>query len=155
MNEQKQNELKKNNNNAIRSIGYVFQEFWKEKPFTNLLGTIDEFFSKSFLPESFKVRMKEYDQYYLLEAELPGIKKDQISITTLENSLTISISHSEQHTYNNELKKVFHRQSTVNTASRTIPFYKPINPNKIKGRYENGLLKLQVPKLKGKKVHIE
>ena len=71
-------------------------------PFNRRAREIESFFDKmfdsdfpfSFLnPSDMKVDIKEYEKEYVLEAEIPGVNKEQIHIDYQQNYLTISVEN--------------------------------------------------------------
>jgi len=124
-------------------------------PFGNLLHVIDEFFRNSMLKPGFRVATRETDENYLVTAELPGIKKDQISIRTLPQSITIRVIQLGETTVLDESSLRFERRFSQQKMERTISFFHPVDIRKAKAKYENGLLTIKIPKRSGKPLQIE
>lgn len=122
------------------------------KPFKGFLQSIDEFFQLPF--SSFPIYLKEKDDEHLVVAELPGVKKEQIHIDILNNSLTISVKHHEILTEENEEKQYYKKSQSLQQMSRNIYLGYPIDEKRVRATYQNGLLKIRVPKAKGKKIDI-
>ncbi|WP_338470716.1 Hsp20/alpha crystallin family protein [Niallia sp. XMNu-256] len=130
--------------------------FFNEKPVKGFLQSIDQLFNKPFpFQSSFHVKTSETDSEYVLMAELPGVKKEQINIDVLERYLTISVQTEEQIITENDKGEIFSKQQSWGKSSQTIPFPQPINVNQVKASYENGLLRITVPKRKGKQVYLD
>jgi HSP20 family protein len=133
-------------------IAKAMNDFFQERPVRGFLQSIDEFFH---LPlATFPVSVKSYDREHHIVAELPGIKKDQISIDVLNNSLTITVKNNEVIIEENDTHKVYSRKNKMQQMSRTITLPQPINEKKVKASYNDGLLTIIVPKQPGKKIHI-
>ncbi|MGA9227762.1 MAG: Hsp20/alpha crystallin family protein [Mesobacillus sp.] len=134
----------------FKSMNHIMQE----KPVKGILQSIDDFFRQPFPYSTIHVDVNETDTEYEVTAELPGIKKDQISIDVINNALTITVNKSETSTEVNDLEKTHRHRSSMQRFSRTIPFAQPINERKIRASYIDGLLKIKIAKKPGKKIDI-
>src|SRR5690606_28995363 len=103
---------------------------------------------------SFHVDVIETEKEHIITAELPGINKEQIHLDVLDNYVTISVKSSEQLTEEDENRQIIRRQQSMQKSIRTIPLPQPINEKKVKASYQNGLLKIRVPKQEGKRILI-
>lgn len=90
------------------------------------------------------VDILEQDDAYTLEAELPGLKKDDVKISVQDNILTL---RGEKKDDRRESKKGFVRMET-NYGSFTRSFTLPttISPSKIEAEFKDGILKIHIPK---------
>ena len=97
-----------------------------------------------------KVSISENEQSFSVNAELPGVKKENIHVDLEENSLTIS---GEKKFKNEEEKDNYHLvESSYGSFSRT--FYLPENTSKekIDAKFEDGVLLVTIPKEEVKKI---
>ena len=53
-------------------------------------------FRRSLVGDTFKVDVQEKDQEYVVEAELPGVEKDEVNLDYDEGKLRISVKRSEE-----------------------------------------------------------
>lgn len=90
------------------------------------------------------VDILEKDDAYTLEAELPGLKKDDVKISVQDNILTL---RGERKDERKESKKGYLRMET-NYGSFTRSFTLPttINASKIEAEFKDGILKIEIPK---------
>lgn len=132
-----------------------FFQFFNERPLRNILESIDNFFQNSNLKPGFKVNIQEEDNKYIVFAELPGVKKEQIDIRISQNSVTISVNQSEYESYQDENVPIFSKRQSFRNISRTLPMYHQIQVQKAKASYRNGLLEIILPKNSGKKIPLE
>ncbi|HYK73339.1 MAG TPA: Hsp20/alpha crystallin family protein [Pseudoneobacillus sp.] len=140
------------------SVGDIIRSvntFFNEKPVKGFLESIDEFFKNPFPHLSFPVEVTESNNEYIVTAELPGIKRDQIQIDTIGNQLTISIKNLEEITEEDEINKVYRRSHSIQRSSRTINLPVPILEKQVKATYRDGLLQIRVPRKRGKSISIE
>lgn len=117
--------------------------------FDEFNNMIDDFFAdgwpfrRSLLADTFKIDVQEKDKEYIVEAELPGVKKDDVSLDYDEGKLSISVKKSEE---SEEKKKNYiHRERRYSSAARSV-YLENANPDGISAKLENGILCITVPK---------
>src|SRR5690606_35945207 len=119
---------KKERNEPFGDLIKSMNQFFHEKPGRGFLQTMDEFFKNPFpTSSSFHVNVAETDKEHIISAELPGINKEQIQIDILDNYITISVKSAEMITEEDEKKKIFRRQQSIQRSSRTIALPQPVN----------------------------
>lgn len=109
---------------------------------------MDEFFNDivstrrdNFVPG---IDISETENQFLITAELPGMKKEDIDISLENRRLTIS---GERKFENEEKGKTFHRvETSYGTFNRSFQLPDSVDENSIKATYENGLLNISVDK---------
>jgi len=109
----------------------------------------DNFFRDAFVPAYFagsrqmKVDIRETDNEYILEADLPGIKKEQINLEVNDDQLIISVAKDEK----TETKKEGYicRERRYGTIARSFPLSN-IKADAISASLENGILSVTLPK---------
>jgi HSP20 family protein len=127
-----------------------------EKPIRGFLQSIDEFFKSPFPPVSpFNVELIEKDHEYLISAELPGVKKEQIHLNVAQNYLTITVENNILETQEDEQNRTFSRKFSRQQSTRSISLPQPINEKKIRASYRDGLLQIRIPQEKGKNIPLE
>lgn len=113
---------------------------------------MDEFFDDavnnrrdSFVPS---IDISETDDKFLITAELPGMKKEDINIS-LENS---RLSISGERSFESEEKgKTFHRVETqYGSFNRSFQLPDNVDEGSIEANYENGLLNITIEKSEDK-----
>ncbi len=102
------------------------------------------------------IDVEETDDAFIVRAELPGMKKEDIKLTITEDSLTIS---GERKRAKEEKNKTYHRMEIAyGKFVRTIEFPVDVDPKKAKAVYKDGILEITVPKserAKPKEIEIE
>ena len=98
-----------------------------------------------------KTDVKETDEGYELDVDLPGFKKEEIHLVLENGYLTISTEKSLE---NKEEKKgkVLRQERYAGTMSRSFYVGDNVTEEDIKAKYENGVLSLSVPKKEARKV---
>jgi len=120
----------------------------------NVLNELfDDFFTDN---KSFKVDLSENEKGYLIEALLPGFKKDDIKIDYKEGKLAITVE--KELVEETDEINYLHKEIEFQNMKRVI-YLKDIVAKDIKAKLEEGILKVVVPKDEAKinayKVEIE
>ena len=92
---------------------------------------------------SFRTDIRDEGDKFVLEAELPGFKKEDIKLDLKDGILTISAQHTEE----NEEKKnsYIRRERRYGSFSRSFDV-SGIQEDHITAAYNNGVLELNLPK---------
>lgn len=105
----------------------------------------DDFFSAiNTMQGNFKVDLKENEQEYLIEADLPGIKKDAINIDYDNNYLVISAKRDES--VEDKRENFVRRERHYGEFKRSF-YVDNVDENKIDAAFNDGVLKVVLPKL--------
>ncbi|RSD26538.1 Hsp20/alpha crystallin family protein [Mesobacillus subterraneus] len=129
-------------------------QLMQEKPVKGILQSIDDFFRQPFPHSHFNLDIEETEKHYIVTAELPGVKREQISIDVIDNTLTIMVNKTDLTEEINEVARTHRQRAAVQRLSRTIPFSHPINEKKTRASYRDGLLEIRLAKKQGKKIDI-
>ena len=97
------------------------------------------------LPEwSPRVDISEDDKEYLVKADLPEMKKEDVKVTVEHDVLSIS---GERKSEKEEKKKKFHRiERSYGTFLRTFTLPDDAGATKIAAEFKDGVLKVHAPK---------
>ncbi len=94
---------------------------------------------------SIRADIKENDQEYIVEADLPGVNKEEIRVEFKEDILTISAQ--KQKDLQEDKENYVRRERRRGKMSRS--FYVPhIHKEGITADYQDGVLKIVLPKVK-------
>ncbi|MCC5468158.1 Hsp20/alpha crystallin family protein [Pelosinus baikalensis] len=100
--------------------------------FEALFENVDNF------PSSFRVDLRETDNQYVLEADLPGINKEDISLRYDNNYLTISANRNETQEVKSE-KDYVRRERRFGQFQRSF-YIDNIQEDKIDAKFDHGVL---------------
>jgi HSP20 family protein len=104
----------------------------------------DDFFSAmQTMQGSFKVDLKETEDQYLVEADLPGIPKEAISVDYDHNQLIIQAKRDE--TLEDKRENYVRRERHYGQLSRSFYVYN-VDESKIDATFKDGVLKIILPK---------
>ncbi len=115
--------------------------------FEDFYNVLDDFFSDPWMSgrhrEAFKMDVQQTDKEYLIEAELPGAKKDEVSIELAEGTLQISYNHEEAKDEKNN--NYIHRERRSVSSSRSI-YLSDADAEGVHAKLDGGILKITVPR---------
>ena len=106
----------------------------------------DDFFSPmSFVNnQKFRADIRETKSEYLVSAELPGVKKEDINLEYRDNTLIISAKRNEE--INEERDNYIRKERTYGQISRAFRV-ENVDKSNISAKFENGELQIVLPKL--------
>ncbi|MDU5106009.1 heat shock protein Hsp18 [Clostridium sp.] len=124
----------------------------KGDEFENMVNSFfnDDFFNSfSLMKNNFSVDLKEDDNNYIIEADLPGVDKKDIDISYKNGYLNISAKRE-----NNleEKKDNYVRQERSYGEFKRSFYIDNVEEDKIDANFDNGVLKVNLPKL-NKEIH--
>mgnify|MGYP001599237262 FL=1 len=90
------------------------------------------------------VNIDETKDAYLLELSAPGLNKEDIKLN-LENGL-LTISYDKKEESRNEDKKSVRREFSYRSFKRSFNLDEQVDSDTITASYENGILKVNLPK---------
>ena len=125
--------------------------------FTDFFSDVDRFFDNDLflMPMHLKrqmegnipaVNIRDNEKEYVIEVAAPGMKKDDFNIDMEEGQLTISSQREDEKT--EERENYRRREYNFSSFSRTLTLPENVEADKIKAYYENGILRLNIPKTK-------
>ena len=98
-----------------------------------------------------KTDIHETDNEYLVEAELPGIPKENIQVTYEDGVLTISWQQ-QIDTVDEDKKGKLIRSERSSTSHRRQYLLENVKEDEIKASYSDGILKVTLPKDSNKEI---
>jgi len=129
---------------------YELMPFGEDSVFNYLDNLEKNFFrTSSRSVGSFKADVIDKGDKYLLQAELPGFKKEDIYIDLDGNHLTIQASHTNESSKTSD-DKIVRKERFYSSFSRSFNV-SGINTEAISAEYNNGILELSLPKVEEEK----
>ena len=90
------------------------------------------------------VDLKENEQDYTLEADLPGMKKEEVDITVIDNVITLK---GERRHESETKEKDYHRvERRYGSFERSFEIPGGFDADKIAAHFDNGVLRVTLPK---------
>ncbi|MBQ8932899.1 MAG: Hsp20/alpha crystallin family protein [Lachnospiraceae bacterium] len=99
-----------------------------------------------------KTDVKEHEDQYEVDIDLPGFKKDEIKLDLENGYLTVSAAKGLDKDEKDKKGKLIRQERYAGSMQRSFFVGEEITTEDIKAKYENGVLKLNVPKKEAKKL---
>ena len=93
-----------------------------------------------------KTDVRETDESYELDVDLPGFTKDEISVELKNGYLTIQAAKGLDKDQSDKKGKYIRQERYAGACSRTFYVGEGIQPEDVTASFENGILQLSVPK---------
>ena len=106
---------------------------------------INNFFGSNIYNDIPPYNIIKTDKEFLIEFSVPGFNKKDFSIEVEENNLKVSKLSSENDKLEN---KFYKRQFNYSQFEKNFTIPDEVNIDKINSIYENGILKIFLPKIK-------
>ncbi len=126
--------------------------------FSDLSNVLDDFFTDGFLfrqgacRDTFKIDVSENEKEYTVEAELPGINKDDIRLDFADGQLSISINKEENNEESN--KNYIHRERRYCSMRRSVLLADAADEG-VNAKLNDGILNIVIPKAQKKDSSIQ
>lgn len=132
--------------NDLLAIDRVFEDFFNDHTFPVLFGDNDRM----------RVDVKDNGQEYIVEAELPGVKKEEINVELVDGRLRIAVQKNEE---TEEKQESYLRKERRSSSMVRSFMVKDVADDNITAKFENGLLTLVLPRKEentpsGKKIDV-
>lgn len=99
-----------------------------------------------------KTDVRETDDSYEVDIDLPGFKKDEVKIQLADGYLTIEAAKGlDKDEKDKKSGKYIRRERYAGSMSRSFYVGEDVKQEEIHAKYDNGILKLSVPKKEAKK----
>ena len=129
--------------NSLISRGNLFDEFFRD--------VAPGFYVKPLhgdplpSPAQIKVDVKENDKAYIVNAEVPGVSKEDIHVSLDGNVVTLRAEVKQQDSTGKD-EKVLRSERYFGAVSRSFQLPVDLDQTQAKAKYDNGVLTLTLPK---------
>lgn len=128
--------------------------------FVDFYNMLDDFFGDSYFSprslrnDTFKMDVKDLETSYVVEAELPGVKKEEIKLDYDKERLIISVESTQS--VDEEKNNYVHRERRRTSLQRAL-LLKDVDVSGIDAKLDAGILTINIPKmaLQENKIQIE
>lgn len=93
-----------------------------------------------------KTDVRETDKAYEVAVDLPGVKKDDVTIELKDGYLTISAKKNVDNDEKNKEGKYIRRERYSGEMSRSFYVGEDMTEDDVKAKFEDGILTLELPK---------
>ena len=99
-------------------------------------------------PVQIKIDVKENEQAYIVQAEVPGVGKEDIQVS-LEGAMVLLRAEVKQHDAQTKDDKLLRSERYFGSITRSFQLPQEIDQTQAKAKYDNGVLTLTLPKKQG------
>ncbi len=93
-----------------------------------------------------KTDVRETDTSYELDIDLPGFKKEEVSVELKDGYLSISAAKSLDKDETDKQGRYIRQERYAGACSRSFYVGEGVKPEDVSARFEDGILKLSMPK---------
>ena len=122
----------------------VFDDF--DRNFFRSCGNVDRALYGKHAQHMMKTDVKETDEGYEVDVDLPGFKKDDIHLELNNGYLTISTEKSLEKTNENKKGKMLRQERYSGVMQRSFYVGDHMTEEDIRASYESGVLHVIIPK---------
>lgn len=126
-----------------REVDRLFNEFFPSRDEGDL-----DFTSAVWTP---RIDLSETEDTYLLKVDLPGLTKEDISVSVNNHQLVISGERKGE--TREEGENYLRVERSHGSFYRSIPLPEQAKPDEVSAKFENGVLKVHIPKTPEEKAH--
>ncbi|HEX3028276.1 MAG TPA: Hsp20/alpha crystallin family protein [Clostridia bacterium] len=113
----------------------------------DLRNVFEDFFSDPFFPvmsgNPIKADIRENEKEFIVDAEIPGVKKEDIKLDLRDDTLTISVERNEQ--VSEERENYIRRERRYGSVSRSF-YVENVKNDAVTAKYDSGILTIVLPK---------
>ncbi len=99
-----------------------------------------------------KTDVHEHDEGYELDIDLPGFKKDDIKLSLENGYLTVNATKNLDKDKKNLKGKIIRQERYAGSMQRSFYVGEELTETDVKARFEDGVLKLSLPKKEAEKI---
>jgi len=122
----------------------LFDDFWGFP--THELANIDKRLYGKNARHMMETDVKENENDYELEMNLPGFKKDQISVKLEDGYMTISASKDHDQEKKDKQGRIIRQERYAGSMQRSFYVGEGVKTEDVKAKFEDGVSKLFIPK---------
>lgn len=99
--------------------------------------------------QDIRIDIEEDDKQYVVRAEIPGAKKEDLRVEVDGNRVSIAAEVKKDREEKNQKGRVLVRETYEGNVSRSFSLPQDIDESRIAAKLDNGVLKLTLPKSEG------
>jgi HSP20 family molecular chaperone IbpA len=125
---------------------------WMDFPKFDDFGDIDRKLYGKHAAHVMKTDVHENDDAYEVVIDLPGFKKDELSVQLENGYMTVSASKGLDKDEKNKKGRIIRQERYAGSMQRSFYVGENVTQEDVKAKFEDGVLKLTVPKKEVKKL---
>ena len=132
-------------------FGESLLDDWMDFPRMDF-GDIDRKLYGKRAAQVMKTDVHEHDDKYELDIDLPGFKKDEIKLSLENGYLSVSAAKGLDKEEKDKKGKLIRQERYAGSLQRSFYIGDTIKQDDIKAKFEDGVLKLSIPKTEPEKI---
>ena len=126
----------------------LFDDFMNDFPFYNEkdLKKAEKKLYGHHAANLMKTDVREKEDSYELDIDLPGFKKEEITVDLKNGCLTISATKGLEKEESDKDGKYIRQERYTGACSRSFYVGSEVNPTQVSAKYEDGILRISIPK---------
>ena len=130
----------------------LFDEFFDDFPMSREFRNIDRRLYGKNAAREMKTDVHEHEDHYEVDVDLPGFKKDEITLTLENGYLTVSAAKGLDKDETTKKGKVIRQERYAGAMQRSFFVGDELTESDITAKLEHGVLSLCIPKQEARKV---
>ncbi len=130
----------------------LFDEFFDDFPMSRQFRNIDRQLYGKNAAREMKTDVHEHEDHYEVDIDLPGFKKDEITLSLEKGYLTVNAAKGLDKDETDKKGRMIRQERYAGSMQRSFYVGEALTEEDITARFENGVLSLNVPKREEKKL---
>lgn len=130
----------------------LFDEFFDDFPMSRQFRNIDRQLYGKNAAREMKTDVHEHEDHYEVDIDLPGFKKDEITLSLEKGYLTVNAAKGLDKDETDKKGRMIRQERYAGSMQRSFYVGEALTEEDITARFENGVLSLNVPKREAKKL---
>jgi len=124
----------------------LFDDFFNDNfGMLPMMGSRDPLYGKH-VKNLMKTDVRETESSYELDVDLPGFKKDEVSVDLKDGYLSISAAKSLDRDEQDKQGRYIRQERYAGACSRSFYVGEGVRPEDVSARFEDGILKISMPR---------
>ena len=130
----------------------LFDEFFDDFPMPREFRNIDRRLYGKNAAREMKTDVHEHEDHFEVDIDLPGFKKDEITLSLEKGYLTVTAAKGLDKDQTTKKGKVIRQERYAGSLQRSFYVGEALTDQDITARFENGVLSLNIPKKDARKL---
>ena len=130
----------------------LFDDFFDDFPMPRDFRNIDRRLYGKNAAREMKTDVHEHEDHYEVDIDLPGFKKDEITLSLENGYLTVNAAKGLDKDHTDKKGRVIRQERYAGSMQRSFYVGDALTEEDITARFENGVLSLNVPKREAKRM---
>ena len=130
----------------------LFDEFFDDFPMPREFRNIDRRLYGKNAAREMKTDVHEHEDHYEVDIDLPGFKKEEITLTLENGYLTVGAAKGVDKDETTKKGKIIRQERYAGALQRSFYVGDNLTEKDIAAKFENGVLSLSVPKAEARKL---